>query len=260
MLKNVARMISLTVPGYKGLDVFKKQISSSTLTNTLPTLKASINHLKIDQLYIYQLLLNFPISDESSTMPTPSLRQVVGMPNSTASVKDSVLVIIDAQDEYIYGSLPAQDYKEANVVISSLLDKYRKQNGHVVHVLHRMNSDEAPVFSPNGMLTKEMDGIEAIEGEAIVWKKHAGSFSETNLAELVNKTGLKKLVLTGYMAHGCVSSTAREATTLGYETLVVEDGVGQRDMKDIPAAQIKVVVMTEIDDMFGTVVKSSQIN
>jgi nicotinamidase-related amidase len=193
-------------------------------------------------------------------MSPPSLRQVVGIPNSTASVKDSVLVIIDAQDEYIHGSLPAQDYKEVNVAISSLLDKYRKQNGHVVHVLHNTGSDEAAIFKPNGKLTKEMDGVEAIDGEPIVWKKHAGSFSETDLAQVVRKTGLKKLLLTGYMAHGCVSSTAREATTLGYETLVVEDGVGQRDMKDVPAAQVKKVALTEIDDMFGTVVKSSEIN
>jgi nicotinamidase-related amidase len=192
-------------------------------------------------------------------MSTPSLRQVVGVPNSTASVKDSVLVVIDAQDEYIYGSLPAQDYKEVNVVISNLLDKYRKQNGHVVHVLHSMGADEAPIFKPNGKLTKEMDGVEAIEGESVVWKKHAGSFSETDLAEVIKKTGLKKLVLTGYMAHGCVSSTAREATTLGYETLVVEDGVGQRDMKDIPAAQVKKVALMEIDDMFGTVLRGSEI-
>jgi nicotinamidase-related amidase len=193
-------------------------------------------------------------------MSPPSLRQVVGIPNSTASVKDSVLVIIDAQDEYIHGSLPARDYKEVNVVISSLLDRYRKQNGHVVHVLHNTGSDEAAIFKPNGKLTKEMDGVEAIDGEPIVWKKHAGSFSETDLAPVVEKTGLKKLVLTGYMAHGCVSSTARETTTLGYETLVVEDGVGQRDMKDVPAAQVKKVALTEIDDMFGTVVKSSEIN
>ena len=193
-------------------------------------------------------------------MSTPSLRSVIGVPNSTASVKDSVLVIIDAQDEYIYGSLPAQDYKEVNIAISSLLEKYRKQNGHIVHVLHNTGDDEAAIFKPNGKLTKEMDGIEAINGEPIVWKKHAGSFSETDLAEIVKKTGLKKLVLTGYMVHGCVSSTAREATTLGYEALVVEDGVGQRDMKDIPAAQVKRVALTEIDDMFGTVVKASDIN
>ena len=100
-------------------------------------------------------------------MPTPSLRQVIGIPNSTASVKDSVLVIIDAQDEYIYGSLPAQDYKQVNIAISSLLEKYREQNGHVVHVLHDTGSDEAPIFKSNGKLTKEMDGVEAIKGEAI---------------------------------------------------------------------------------------------
>ncbi|CAN9207099.1 unnamed protein product [Alternaria alternata] len=171
-------------------------------------------------------------------MPTPSLRQVIGIPNSTASVKDSVLVIIDAQDEYIYGSLPAQDYKQVNIAISSLLEKYREQNGHVVHVLHDTGSDEAPIFKSNGKLTKEMDGVEAIKGETIVWKKHAGSFSETNLAEIVKKTGLGNLF-------------SRDTWHMV---------VYQRDMKDIPAGQVKKVALTEIDDMFGTVVKASDIN
>ena len=194
------------------------------------------------------------------SLGTPSIRQVIGIPNSTASVKGSVLIIIDAQYEYIYGKLPAEDYKEVNVAISSLLEKYRKQNSPVIHVLHDSGSDEAPIFKSNGKLTKEMDGIEAIDGEHVVLKKHAGSFSETNLGDVLKKIGKNKLVLTGYMAHGCVSSTAREGTTLGYEVLVAEDGVGQRNMKDIPAAQVKKVAMTEIDDMFGTVVSSADIN
>ncbi|KAH9864503.1 hypothetical protein J1614_010437, partial [Plenodomus biglobosus] len=182
-------------------------------------------------------------------MSTPSLRQVIGMPNSTASVSDSVLIIIDAQDECLYGQLPAIDYKEVNLAISSLLEKYRKLKGQVVHVMHNMGSDDAPIFKPTGKLTKEMDGIEAIDGEAVVHKTFAGSFSGTNLEEIVKKTGLNKLVLTGYMAHGCVSSTAREAATLGFEVLVVEDGVGQRNMKDIPAAEIKKVALAELDDI-----------
>src|SRR5690242_21853176 len=77
-------------------------------------------------------------------MPTPSLRQVIGVPDSTASVEDSVLIVIDAQDEYIYGQLPAVDYAEVNIAISGLLEKYRKRNGQVVHVVHNTGSDETP--------------------------------------------------------------------------------------------------------------------
>ncbi|KNG44135.1 isochorismatase hydrolase [Stemphylium lycopersici] len=194
------------------------------------------------------------------SLGTPSIRQVIGIPDSTASVEESALIIIDAQDEYIHGKLPSEDYKEVNVAISNLLQKYRKQNSAIIHVLHDSGSDKAPIFKTNGKLTKEMDGVEAIDGEHIVFKKHAGSFSETNLGDILKTIGKNKLVLTGYMAHGCVSSTAREGSTLGYEVLVAEDGVGQRNMKDIPAAQVKKVAMTEIDDMFGTVVSSADIN
>lgn len=192
-------------------------------------------------------------------MSTPSLRQVVGISDSSASVTDSVLVIIDAQDEYIHGHLRAVDYKQVNVAIASLLAKYRKQSGKVVHVMHNTGSEEAPIFTPSGKLTKEMDGLEAIDGESIVHKKHAGSFSTTNLGAILKDTGLHKLVLTGYMAHGCVSSTAREATTLGYEVVVAADAVGERDMQDISAAQIKRIALAEIHDMFGTVIFSNEI-
>ncbi|KAI6790293.1 hypothetical protein KC360_g9039 [Hortaea werneckii] len=189
----------------------------------------------------------------------PSLRQVIGIPDSSASPLDSTLIIIDAQDEYKYGPLTAADYKEVNVPLSKLVDQYRQQNGKIIHVVHDTGIDQAPIFSPGGKLSKEMDEIVARPGEAIVKKKHAGSFSETDLQSVLLQHGVKKVVLTGYMAHGCVSSTAREATTLGYEVLIVEDAIGQRDLGSVKAADVKKVAMAEMNDMFGTVVKSDAI-
>jgi hypothetical protein len=107
-------------------------------------------------------------------MSIPFLRQVVGISISAAFVKDSVLVIIDAQDEYVHGELPAVDHKQVNLAIASPLKKYRKQNGQVVYVMHNSGSVEAPIFTPSGKLTKEMDSIEAINSDTIVYKKRAG--------------------------------------------------------------------------------------
>ena len=58
----------------------------------------------------------------------------------------------------------------------------------------------------------------------------AGAFAETNLQELIEKAGVKKIVLVGYMAHICVSTTAREAHQRGCEVLIVEDAIGDRNI------------------------------
>ncbi len=44
--------------------------------------------------------------------------------------------------------------------------------------------------------------------------------------------------LEGYMAHVCVSSTAREGDDLGYEMSVVKDAIGDRDVPGASASQL----------------------
>ena len=42
----------------------------------------------------------------------------------------------------------------------------------------------------------------------------------------------------GYMAHVCVSSTARAGDELGYDISVVKDGIGDRDVPGATASQL----------------------
>lgn len=69
-------------------------------------------------------------------------------------------------------------------------------------------------------------------------KKFPGSFAETNLDDIVKKTGLKKLVLVGYMAHVCISTTARQAAQRGYDVLIAGDAVGDRDIPGATGAEV----------------------
>jgi len=54
---------------------------------------------------------------------------ILGMPNSTASPKDSALVIIDAQNEYALGKLKVSNVESSRKAIKALLDKYRSEGG-----------------------------------------------------------------------------------------------------------------------------------
>lgn len=60
-------------------------------------------------------------------------------------------------------------------------------------------------------------------------------------------------------AHVCVSTTARQAAQRGYDVVVAEDAVGDRDIPDVPAEVLTKIALKEIGDAFGTIVQSKEI-
>jgi nicotinamidase-related amidase len=127
-----------------------------------------------------------------------SFRELIGVQPSSASTSDSVLIIIDAQNEYAEGQLKVTNVAESRKVIAALLEKYRSANGDVVHVVH-VTPEGAPVFTAGTKLVEEFDELKPKDGEAVIEKHFAGSFAQTNLQDVLDKTGKKKVVLTGYM-------------------------------------------------------------
>ena len=127
-----------------------------------------------------------------------SFRDLVGIPPSTASLHDSTLIIIDAQNEYAEGLLKVTNAETSRKVIASLLQKYREAKGDIVHVVHK-TPDGAPVFTPNTRLADEFQELTPLSGEKVVQKQHPGSFAGTDLQAHLESTGSKKLVLVGYM-------------------------------------------------------------
>ncbi|GAA5983849.1 hypothetical protein JCM10908_005950 [Rhodotorula pacifica] len=60
---------------------------------------------------------------------------------TTASVKDSALIVIDNQNFYLpEGTVPTAGIEKANEVISKLVDKYRARGGEIVWVAHTFDS------------------------------------------------------------------------------------------------------------------------
>lgn len=55
-------------------------------------------------------------------------------------------------------------------------------------------------------------------------------------------------------AHVCVSTTTRDAARLGYDVLIVEDAVGDRDIPRATGAEVTKIVLKELGDTFGTIV------
>jgi len=191
-------------------------------------------------------------------MGASSFRELVGAQPSTATAADSTLIIIDAQNEYAEGQLKVTNAPQTRKAMSALLEKYRKADGKVVHVTHSV-PEGAPVFTPNTKLAEEYEELKPQDGEKTINKIHPSSFADTQLHEYLRGVGGKKIVLTGYMAHVCVSTTARDAARLGYDVLIAEDCVGDRDIPGASGEEVTKMVMTELADAFGTIVQSTDI-
>lgn len=148
--------------------------------------------------------------------------------------------------------------------IASLLNKYRSAPGsdgkNIVHVVHKTPAG-APIFTPDTPLAAEFDELKPREGEKIIAKEAVSSFVNTDLQEYLESLGEKgkKTVLTGYMAHVCVSTTARHGSDLGYDIVLAADAIGDRDIPGLSGAEVTETVLKELSDAFGTVVQSEEI-
>lgn len=61
------------------------------------------------------------------------------------------------------------------------------------------------------------------------------------------------------MAHVCVATTAGQAAEKGYDVLIAEDAVGDRDIPGVKAEDLKRTVLAQLADFAGTVINSAEV-
>lgn len=195
-----------------------------------------------------------------------SFFEMVGKPPATASVHDSTLVIVDAQNEYAEGRFKTVGVEASRKAIHELVEAYRAaaatatpaKPASIVHVIHH-TPDDSLFFVTGTTLGDEFAELTPLPGEIVVHKRLPGSFSETDLHSQLQALGHKKLVIVGYMTHLCVSMTARQALELGYTILIAADAVGTRDIPGLPAAELNRVALAELADSTATIIQGKDV-
>ena len=71
-----------------------------------------------------------------------------------------------------------------------------------------------------------IDELQPVDGEPVVDKPGKGAFYATELQDLLDKGGIRSLLVAGVTTEVCVHTTVREANDRGYECLVLADCVG----------------------------------
>lgn len=191
----------------------------------------------------------------SPTLPL-TLLEMSGAPLESARLSESVLLIIDAQREYVDGKLPLAGIDAALATGGRLLARARAARTPVVHVLHRGGG---PLFNPEDTGYQPAAPLIPLSGEALVEKTMANAFAGTALQDTLEKIGRKKLIVIGFMTHNCVSSTVRAAKDLGYACTIVAPATGTRDLPDgrggiISAERLQAACLAGLSDTLAKIV------
>jgi nicotinamidase-related amidase len=194
-------------------------------------------------------------------MTAQTIFEIAGAKLPTGTPDDAALIVIDAQEEYRDGKLKLSGLSEALANIQEILAHWRAKGGTVIHVQHHATG----LFDPSGPFAAIMPEVAPEQGEAVLTKSVPSSFGGTRLDELLVEGGFKQVVLTGFMTHVCISTTARVADEKGYRVNVVSDATTTRDLPDalsgktVLAADLHQHELTMLADTFAKIVTTRDV-
>ena len=184
-----------------------------------------------------------------------TLLELSGATMPPARLADAVLLVIDAQREYVDGALPLAGVAQALAVGGELLARARAAATPVVQILQR---GAGALFNPAGEFFQPAAPLIPQAGEAVIEKTLANAFAQTDLHQVLAATGRRQLIVIGFMTHNCVSSTVRAARELGYVCTVVAPATATRDLPDgrgrtLPAATVQAACLVGLSDTMARI-------
>ena len=173
------------------------------------------------------------------------------------------LLVIDVQagfDDPAWGPRNNPDMERR---VRALLAAWRATPLPVIHIYH--DSPDA-----SGLLRPGMPGnapkpeARPERGEPIYRKSVNSAFIGTTLAADLRASRVTALAIVGLTTNHCVSTTARMAANLGFETMVVADATAAFDRAALdgrirPAAEVHEAALSDLQGEFARIVHSASL-
>ncbi len=181
----------------------------------------------------------------------------------TTLTDKTALIVVDVQDGLDEPRLGKRSNPDAEANMARLLADWRAKQRPVFHVQH-MSTE------PNSPLRPELPGnaikqIVAPQGdEPVIQKSVSNGFIGTDLEQRLRAQGVETVVVVGLTIEHCVSSTARLASDLGFETIVVADATACHDRTGYdgayyPAEAIHAHELVSLQDEFAAIVTTDEL-
>jgi nicotinamidase-related amidase len=175
----------------------------------------------------------------------------------------AALLVIDVQqglDDPKYGR---RNNPDAERVMARLLAAWRSAGWPVIHVQHMSITPGSPLrpeLAGNALKPEVMPRA----GEPLFQKTVNSAFVGTGLQSFLRDAGIRRLVLTGLTTDHCVSATARTASDLGFEVVVVSDATATfertgADGQWYSAEQMHGAALASLHGEFGRVEGSAEV-
>lgn len=173
---------------------------------------------------------------------------------------NTALLVIDVQAGFDDPAWGPRNNPDMERHVAALLAAWRTTPLPVIHVHH--DSPDA-----SGRLRRGTPGNAAKPearpraGEPIYRKTVNSAFIGTTLAADLRASQVTALAIVGLTTNHCVSTTARMAANLGFETLVVADATATFDRAALdgrirPAAEVHDAALSDLQDEFARIVDS----
>ena len=150
---------------------------------------------------------------------------------------DTALLIIDVQKGLIEDKdYPMYDPDGTVNRLANLVKRARAADLPVIFVQHCGGEGDPLQPSLPGFALDER--LDVRPDDLRVEKHHPDSFQETGLQDMLQKRGIKNLIIGGAETAMCVDTTTRRAYSLGYKVTLVADGHSMAQYGELTVPQV----------------------
>lgn len=172
--------------------------------------------------------------------------------------RDAALIIVDVQKGFDDPTWGRRNNPNAELNVSRLLEAWRRTGRPIYHIQHRSRLRNSPL-SPQSKGFEFKDMVKPHAGEPVIQKSVNSAFIGTDLEERLGQSGIKTIVITGLTTDHCVSTTARMAGNLGFNTFVVSDATATFDRLGpdgvrYNAEDVQAITLASLHEEFATVI------
>jgi nicotinamidase-related amidase len=176
--------------------------------------------------------------------------------------KNAVLITIDVQKGMdVYRDQYHRNNPDLERNIARLQQAWRESGRPLIHVQHLSKLPNSPL-RPGQPGVEIKDEVRPLAGEPVVQKSVNSAFIGTTLEADLRRRGITTLVMVGLQTNMCVSTTARMAGNLGFNTYVISDATATFDNtgpdgKNYGSELLHDVALADLHGEFATVVDTT---
>jgi len=146
------------------------------------------------------------------------------------------LMVVDAQNEFsASGKRPVPNHTAALAAIQRQVDRARQERRPIAWVRHHNKPSESPAFIPGSWGAEFSPGLGPKTGfghEGLFEKDVYGAFAGTKIVEWLRLYGVRSILMVGFYSHMCLSTSAREALSRGYDVFLDPEATGACDIEN----------------------------